>query len=127
MLSHLRRRLAWKLFLSYLIVIVVGVIVLATAAELSVPSAFDRHLAAMTAMMGSTPAMNLDLLAGFRAALNESLAVAAGAAAVVAAIVSLLISRQVVAPVHEMQRASQRIAGGDYDERVSVPGDLAHG
>ena len=33
MFSRLRRRLAWKLFLSYLIVIVVGVVVLATAAE----------------------------------------------------------------------------------------------
>src|SRR5579859_1968069 len=127
MLSRLRRHLAWKLFLSYLIVIVVGVTVLATAAELSVPSAFDRHLAAMSAMMGVVPGMNTDLLAGFRAALNESLSVAAGAAAVVAGIVSLLISRQVVAPVNEMQRASQRIAGGDYDERVNVPAGLARG
>ncbi len=127
MLSRFRRHLAWKMFLSYLIVIVVGVIVLATAAELSVPSAFDRHLAAMSAMMGATQGMNMDLLAGFRAALTESLAVAAGAAAVVAGIVSLLISRQVVAPVHDMQRASQRIAGGDYDERVSVPGGPERG
>jgi|SRR5579859_468808 len=127
MLSHLRRHLAWKLFLSYFIVIVVGVIVLATAAELSVPSAFDRHLATMSVMMGATQGMNMDLLAGFRAALNESLAIAAGAAALVAGIVSLLISRQVVAPVHEMQRASQRIAGGDYDERVSVPGNPTNG
>ena len=30
--SHIRRRLGWKIFLSYLIVIVVGVVVLATAA-----------------------------------------------------------------------------------------------
>ena len=127
MLSRLRRHLAWKLFLSYLIVIVVGVIVLATAAELSVPSAFDRHLAAMGAMMGSGQGMTLDLLTGFRAALNESLAVAALAATVVALLVSLLISRQVVAPVHDLRRASQRIAGGNYDERVNVPGDPARG
>ena len=127
MLSRLRRHLAWKLFLSYLIVILVGVIVLATAAELSVPSAFDRHLAAMSALMGGTQGMNADLLAGFRAALTESLAVAALAATVVALLVSVLISRQVVAPVHDLRRASQRIAGGNYDERVSVPGDPAGG
>ncbi len=127
MLTRLRRRLAWKMFLSYLIVIVVGVIVLATTAELNVPSAFDRHLAAMSAMMGGSAGMNLDLQAGFRAALTESLAVAAGAAALVAVIVSVLVSRQVVAPVRSMQLASQRIAGGDYSERVSVPGDLARG
>jgi signal transduction histidine kinase len=127
MLSHLRRRLAWKLFLSYLIVIVVGVIVLATAAELSIPDAFNRHLAMMGAMMGSGQGMNLDLLAGFRAALNESLAVAALAATAVAVLVSVLVSRQVVAPVRAMQRASQRIASGEYDERVRVPGDPAKG
>jgi histidine kinase len=127
MLSRLRRHLAWKLFLSYLIVILVGVIVVATAAELTVPGAFDRHLAAMSAMMGGTQGMNMDLLAGFRAALTESLAVATLAATVVAVIVSLLISRQVVARVHDMRRATQRIAGGDYDQRVSVLGDPARG
>jgi signal transduction histidine kinase len=127
MLSFVRRHLAWKLFLSYLIVIVVGVIVLATAAELSVPSAFDSHLAAMSTMMGRGQGMNIDLLAGFRAALNESLAVATLAATGVAVLVSLLVSQQVVAPVRAIQRASQRIAGGDYDERVSVPGDPARG
>jgi two-component system sensor histidine kinase BaeS len=127
MLSRLRRHLAWKLFLSYLIVIGVGVIVLATAAELSVPSAFDSHLAAMNAMMGRVQGPNLDLLAGFQAALNQALAVAAVVATGVAVLVSLLISRQVVAPVRDLQRASQRIAGGDYAERVSVPGNAGRG
>jgi two-component system sensor histidine kinase BaeS len=126
MLSGLRRRLAWKLFLSYLMVIVVGVIVLATAAELSVPAAFNSHLAAMSAMM-NTQGMNLDLLSGFRAALTESLVLATAAATGVAVLVSVLISRQVVAPVRDLQRASQRIAGGDYDQRVSVPGNPARG
>ena len=127
MLSRLRRRLAWKLFLSYLIVIVVGVIVLASAVEFSVPSAFDRHLVAMSAMMGSGPVMNADLLTGFRAAVNESLLLAAIAATVVAIVVSWLISRRVVAPVRSMMAASQVIAAGDYGGRVQVPGDLAQG
>ena len=127
MLSRLRRRLAWKLFLSYLIVIVVGVIVLASTVEFSVPGAFDRHLAAMSAMMGSGPAMNADLLTGFRAAVNESLLLSAIAATVVAIVVSWLISRRVVAPVRAMMAASQVIAAGDYGGRVQVPGDLARG
>ena len=127
MLSRLRRHLAWKLFLSYLIVIVMGVIVLASAAEFSVPSVFDRHLAAMSVMMGNTPSMNMDLFTGFRAAVTESLALAAAAATAVAVIVSLLISRRVVAPVRQMMHASQVIAAGDYGERVQVPGDVARG
>ena len=46
MARYLRRHLSLKLFLSYLVMIVVGVTVLATTAELAVPSAFDRHMVA---------------------------------------------------------------------------------
>ena len=50
--QQIRRHLSWKIFLSYLIVIVVGVSVLATAANFAAPGAFDRHIAAMGSMMG---------------------------------------------------------------------------
>lgn len=40
MVAAIRGRLAWKLFFSYLIVVVVGVLVLATAVELTIPSSF---------------------------------------------------------------------------------------
>ena len=52
MLSLIRRHLSWKLFLSYLVIIVVGMVVLASAAEFAVPTAFERHMAAMAGMMG---------------------------------------------------------------------------
>ena len=42
MLSYIRRHLVLKLFLSYLVVIMVGGIVLSTTAELVVPTAFQR-------------------------------------------------------------------------------------
>ena len=51
MLKFIRTHLAWKLFLSYVAVVLVGVVVLATATSLSVPTAFDRHMAGMSAMM----------------------------------------------------------------------------
>jgi len=54
LLGAVRSRLGWKIFLSYLIVIVVGVVVLAMAAELAVPTSFDRHLAGMDSMMVRT-------------------------------------------------------------------------
>lgn len=131
MFTIIRRHLAWKLFLSYLIVVVVGVVVLATAAELTVPRSFQRHMAAMGSMMSqrmgdSTMGMNLnaDLFDNFRAAVNEALLLAAFAAVLVAVIVSVLISRRIVAPVQEMMAVSQRIAEGHYDERVNIPGKL---
>jgi histidine kinase len=130
MVTFLRRHLAAKLFLSYLIIIVVGMLVLTTAAELAIPQSFDRHLAAMGAMMGnmmggSSGEMSMDLFANFRTAVREALALAALAAFLVAMLVSLFVSRQVVAPVRAMTNASQRIAEGHYEERVQVAGDLS--
>jgi histidine kinase len=124
MLSRIRRRLGWKLFLSYLIVILVGMTVLASAAESVVPSAFERHMATMSMMMGdSSRGMGVDLFTGFRHAVNEALVLSALAAFLVAVAVSVFVSRRIVTPVRDMMVASRRIAEGHYTERVSVPGD----
>lgn len=123
MLKHLRRRLSWKLFLSYLVVILVGIVVLASAAELAVPTTFDRHMAAMVDMMGGRMmGLGKDLYVSFGSAVTEALAMAGLAAFLSAVGVSLFVSRRVVLPVQEMMKASQRIADGHYDERVGVPG-----
>jgi two-component system sensor histidine kinase BaeS len=126
MIKRLRRHLGWKIFFSYLVVIVVGVVVLATATEFVVPSAFDCHLAAMgslmTGMMGTD--LNNDLFSNFRAAVNEALAVAALAATLAAIAVSVFVSRQVVIPVQEMMLASRRIAEGHYSERVQIAANV---
>jgi histidine kinase len=65
--------------------------------------------------------LNSDLFSNFRAAVNESLLLAAFAASIAAVVVSLFISRRVVAPVLEMKTASQQIAEGEYSDRVRVP------
>jgi histidine kinase len=131
MLAALRGRLAWKLFISYLIVVIVGVLVLTTAAELTVPSSFERHLAAMGSMMqqmmgdsGMGMDLDTDLFANFRAAVSEALLLATLASVLVAIIVSVVFSRRIVAPIEEMMTISQRIAEGHYDERVDIPGAL---
>jgi two-component system sensor histidine kinase BaeS len=131
MIKRLRRHLGWKIFFSYLVVIVVGVVVLATATEFVVPSAFDCHLAAMgslmTGMMGTDMMgtdLNNDLFSNFRAAVNEALAVAALAATLAAIAVSVFVSRQVVIPVQEMMLASRRIAEGHYSERVQIAANV---
>jgi len=128
LLGAVRSRLGWKIFLSYLIVIVVGVVVLAMAAELAVPTSFDRHLAGMDSMMGQAGmglGGEMDLFAGFRAAVSESLFLAAIAAMLAAVVLSLLVSRRVVEPVRGMMAASHRIAEGNFDERVGLRGSAA--
>ena len=126
MLSHIRRHLGWKIFLSYLIVIIVGIVVLVTATEFVIPSAFNRHMASMGMMMGNSMGMdmNADLFSNFRSAVLEALSLAAIAAFFAAVLVSLFVSRQVVAPVRAMRDASRRIAQGHYDERVAVMGNI---
>jgi histidine kinase len=132
MLAYIRRHLGWKIFISYLVVILIGAIVLATAAEFVIPRSFDRHLAAMGSMMvdmmGSSMMgmdLNADLFTNFRTAVNEALTIAALAAVISAIVVSIFVSRQVVTPVQEMMVASRYIAAGHYDERVNVPGNLS--
>ncbi len=51
---------------------------------------------------------------------DRALALAVLVAFLSALILGLFISRQVVAPVREMMDASERIAGGYYDERVGL-------
>ncbi len=130
MISAVRRHLSWKIFISYLIVIIIGAVVLTTGAEFVVPRSFDRPLAAMGSMlvnmMGSSSMgidLNVDLFTNFRTAVNEALTLAALAAVIAAVAVSFFVSRQVVTPVREMMIASRFIAKGHYEERVHVPGD----
>ena len=125
MLTRIRRHLGSKLLLSYLVVVVVGIVVLATASVMAVPGAFQRHKVDMMSGMGDSARMENSLSTGFRTGVNEALALSAVASLAAAVIVSVLVTRQVVAPVREMMAASRRIADGHYDERVSVPGDPA--
>lgn len=123
MWNKLRRHLAFKLFISYLVVILVGMVVQAVAVEIVIPSAFQRHMSGMQGMMGMMGTPNrMDMFSGFRSGVNEALAVAAGAALLAAFVVSIWISRKVVAPVQAITHASLRIADGKFNQRVVVPG-----
>jgi signal transduction histidine kinase len=126
MIKRIRKHLGLKIFLSYLVVIIVGMIVLATAAEFAIPSAFDRHLSSMDTMMDGSMMMNTDLFNNFQAASNQTLFLAGSAAFIVAVFISLIISRQLVTPIREMMLASQHISEGHYQERVNIPGGSSH-
>lgn len=128
MLTFIRRHLGAKIFLSYLVIILVGVIVLAATTELAIPNAFNRHMLAMgsmmSSMMGPSSSMNQDLFINFRAAVTEALLIASSVAGLVALMVSFFVSRQIVAPIQAMRNASQNIAQGHYEQRVDVRGDI---
>jgi two-component system sensor histidine kinase BaeS len=132
MTDYFRRHLGAKLLLSYLAIILVGVVVLIVASQFVLPTSFNRHMAGMGTMMGngmmggqgfdgSNPMSQL--YTDFRASFNEALIYAALAAVIVAVVLSLYLSRSVIAPVRAMSFAAQRIADGRYDERVQVDGE----
>jgi histidine kinase len=117
-----RRRLGWKLFASYLLIVLVGSVVLWTTAEAVAPAAFARHLSAMV-RAGQPPGMMADLFASFLRAMNTALAVAASAAIITAVAISAFVTRRILAVIHLMRQASARIAGGQYSERIPITSD----
>lgn len=129
MIKTLRSHLAIKLFLSYILVILVGVVVIVLATRFTVPEAFNRHMGAGFGtgqgmmMAGQGKGIMSDLFLNFQASFNEALMLALLVAGFVAILISLLISRGVVASIRVMTNASQRIAEGHYGERVQTAGE----
>ena len=139
MVNYFHRHWGAKLFLSYLAIILMGIIVLVIASQFILPGSFSRHMAGMGMMDGMTRAPGASegvgnrgmedvgnmsqLYIDFRASFNEALFYAALAAMVVALLLSVYLSRSIIAPVRAMSLATQRIAEGRYDERVQVGGE----
>lgn len=121
--ATIRQRLGWKLAASYLIVIAVAVLVMASAAQFHTTEALNHHMATMQALAGDDPAMQHELETSFHAAVNEILVVAAVAAILAALTVSLFTTRRIVGPIRQMLSASQHIAAGHYNQRVEVAGE----
>jgi histidine kinase len=138
MINYFRRHLGGKLFLSYLGVILVGVVVLAMATTITAPQAFNRHMAGgqgsgVMGMLngGRGSGMMSDLYREFKASFDDALLLAALAAGGVAILVSLFLSRGITAPLRALTEASRDIADGQYSKRVEARspdelGELAH-
>jgi len=126
--SRVRGGVARTLLLSYLLVIVVGMVTLVAAAQAVGPAFFAASMARMMrahgagGMMGpgTDTSMTPYLRAAFRDALTAALLAATGAATLAALLVGALLSRQIVRPVRRLLGATRRIAAGHYAERVPV-------
>jgi signal transduction histidine kinase len=126
----LRTGLARTFLLSYLLVIVVGMVTLFVTTELVGPTILDQHMAQMMgqqsagSMMGGSGSqvlpMNAQTRAAFRDAMMQAVLIATAAASVVALLVSAVLARQIVQPIRRVLAASRRIAAGHYAERVPV-------
>ena len=128
-MKTIRSHLSIKLFLSYFVVILVGMAVIGIAANFTMRGSFERHFMMMEQQGGTGQGQMMGQGNGapgfyqnFRASFNESMISAVLAASVIALVVSFVFSRSILAPVQTMKSASQRIADGHYDERVELHG-----
>jgi len=130
-MNYFRSHLTAKLLASYLLVVLIGMAAIWVTTRFTTPAAFQRHLRFMEERMagqgmglghGGQNGMMADFYQNFQASFNESLVIAFVAASLVGLITSYMLSRSIIAPVQSMKNASQRIAQGHYDERVSSRG-----
>ncbi len=128
------RRLGPKIFFSYYVVIVVGVVVAHTVVIWVAPTALEHHVEGMRAALQSVAQgnasddlaaeLNADLYIHFHNALDEALLWALLGAGLAAVAVSALVTYRIVRPLRAMVEASQYIAAGHYEERVPIYGSV---
>jgi len=144
LLQTLRSHWIYKILAAFLLVILIAGAIHALAMNLSIETAFNRHLGRMSesmqSMMGTgtgtgtgagtgtgtgsgtgagSGSRGVSLYTSFRAAVNETLWISALAAFVIAGVAALLISRLITRPIQRLTSASQQLAQGDYSHRIA--------
>lgn len=128
----LLRHLRWKLFVSHVLIIVVGVVVLLLTAHFLAGTPLVQETsftlggsASETGRVlptdGSGAAMSQP--ERFQAVVDEALLIAAFAALATAIVISLFVSRRIVEPMQELTFVSRRLAHGYYHERTRIDSD----
>lgn len=118
-------KLSHKLFVSYIVVVMIGLIVLSIATAFVAPVSFSQqmtHMRGNMAGMGGQHMNELDaeIEASFRAAINNALVIS-GLAAILAAVgVSWFVSQRLIQPIRSLVTLSHRIADGHYEQRLQL-------
>ena len=114
-----------KLLLSYLVVLLVGILVMLISVYLITPTAYSRHMmeSGTPMMQGMSAGRGQGQFGNFRAAVFEALGYATLAASVAAVLVGFMFSRRIISPLLDMMKASRRISEGHYEERVQAKGN----
>lgn len=110
----------WRLFFSYVAVIVALVAVLSIAVRSIAIRAVSGHMGGMAGMAGGPNGMMTgDLQRAVSAGVNEAILWGALAAVIAAVIASYLVSGWITRPLGHMAEVASRIAAGDFRQRVS--------
>ncbi len=120
------RKLRWRLVGAQIVVVVVGVVVLASAVQF-----VTKHFVPATLQDALAPLaeINPELVATITGVVDQALQqvvvwalpLAAVAATIAGLIAIVFLTREILQPLEEIAATSQRIANGHYDERVATP------
>ena len=113
--------LRFRLFMSYLVIILVGVVTLFGAASWIAGAFFEANIQNILAEKGNTPAGITALNEAFNNGVRNSLLIAAVASLIAAIIISVFVSARLARPLHQMVDATNHIASGHYEEKVLAP------
>ncbi len=111
--------LASRLFLSHLLVMIVGVSSLVTISKLSSPRLFVWHLQQLEGKGVTVSVARAYLVRGFETAWNRSTFWAVIVGATAAGGLSYWVSRRIVQPLTQIEQVTQKFAAGQLDERLS--------
>lgn len=114
-----------KLLISYLLIVIVGMLGLVLGMRFVAPPLFDRMVSHMNGNgmgpgSGAGQGVSQNVRNAFGEAVVQALVISGIASLIVAIIVSLFVSGRITAPLMHMVRSSRRIASGDFRARVSI-------
>lgn len=112
------RKLQWRLFAAYIVILIMTVSVQTIGADLFAAKSIEQYVTA------HPHALNPSALAGQAIlAFTISLFLATCASVIASAGASLFVSHRIVEPIQRMMETSRRIAEGRYHDRVRVRDD----
>ncbi|SES11707.1 Signal transduction histidine kinase [Pedococcus cremeus] len=123
------RRLSTRLFLSHVLVALVGALTTFAIVRFGAAALFERDVNAMPGMMHGQGQGQLRQT--FVSAINTAMVVGVLVSLLVAAAGAALLGRRLLRPVEDVRTATRQIARGDYAHRAPVPAEpelaaLAH-
>jgi len=129
MLSKLHIHLYARIFLSYLLIILVFALTLVVVDQVFLARALQNRLSDIFPQLRTFNIFQnrafLALFMPIRRATTEALIFASLAAAGLALLLSGLIGYQLISPIRRLMAASQRISDGHYNERIEVSKHLS--
>jgi signal transduction histidine kinase len=107
-----------RLFLSHLLVTIVGAGTLVIIGKLFSPPLFVQHLEQLEINGWQISFARIQLVKGFEIAWSRTTLWSAIAGAIAAGVLSYWVSKRIVQPLSQMEKVTQKFAAGKLDERL---------